>query len=78
MAKMSDALNMDSSILHPPSPRVLRILSKTFALWQDTWYFDRKQIEIPHLQYFISNNAKDLEALSQITGYKFDLIQNPA
>lgn len=29
--------------LMPPSPRVMRLLSKTFNLWQDTWYNDRKQ-----------------------------------
>jgi hypothetical protein len=35
--------------LCPPSPRTLRVISRTFALWQDTWYHDRKQIEMKHL-----------------------------
>ena len=33
----------------PPSPRILRIVSKTFALWHDTWYYDRKQRPLPAL-----------------------------
>lgn len=30
--------------LNPPSARTLRILSRTFTLWQDTWYYDRRQV----------------------------------
>ena len=39
--------------LMPPSPRVMRLLSKTFNLWQDTWYFDRKQQEMKNLKEYI-------------------------
>ena len=42
-------------MLEPPTPRTLRILSKTFALWQDTWYYDRRQMEVGHLQNFLYN-----------------------
>ena len=34
-------------------PRVMRLLSKTFNLWQDTWYFDRKQQEMKNLKEYI-------------------------
>lgn len=39
--------------LMPPSPRILRLMSKTFNLWQDTWYFDRKQQEMKNLKQYI-------------------------
>lgn len=32
--------------LNPPSARTIRLLSKTFTLWQDTWYYNRKQVDI--------------------------------
>ena len=37
------------SQINPPSPRILRLVSKTFSLWQDTWYYDRRQKELGHL-----------------------------
>ena len=43
----------NEEVLEPPSPRILRILSKTFALWQDTWYYDRRQMEMGHLETFL-------------------------
>ena len=43
MKKMSYAHEYDEH-LDPPSPRVLRLLSKTFSIWQDTWYFNRHQV----------------------------------
>lgn len=47
MQKMGTADDDDdptvAKTLIPPTPRTLRILSKTFALWQDTWYYDRRQ-----------------------------------
>jgi hypothetical protein len=36
---------IDVTKLIAPSPRVLRIMTKTFALWQDTWYYNRRQQE---------------------------------
>ena len=42
--------------LIPPTPRTLRILTKTFALWQDTWYYDRKQQELKHLTHYLQKN----------------------
>lgn len=45
MQRMStvDDDDPEASILRPPTARTLRLLAKTFALWQDTWYYDRKQ-----------------------------------
>lgn len=55
MKKMTEAQDDEDlkKQLIPPSPRILRLLSKTFALWQDTWYYDRKQREFGHLKDFI-------------------------
>ena len=49
--------------IDPPSPRILRIMSRTFSLWQDTWYFNRKQREIEDLQYFLMHKS---HAITQI------------
>lgn len=37
----------------PPSSRILRLLANTFSRWQDTWYFDRAQQEMEHLQVYV-------------------------
>jgi len=39
----------------------MRLLSKTFSLWQDTWYFDRSQREFPHLTFFLENHKDVLQ-----------------
>lgn len=39
--------------LDPPSIRVLTLLGKTFELWADTWYFNRKQQELKHLSEYL-------------------------
>lgn len=57
--------------LNPPSPRILRLICRTFALWQDTWYYDRRQIELDHLTVFLDRNPDAITKLSQETGYDF-------
>ena len=42
-------MSTDPEGLDAPSPRVLRLISKTFALWHDTWYYDRRQRPLPAL-----------------------------
>ena len=45
--------------LMPPSARIMRLISKTFNLWQDTWYFDRKQQEMKNLSKYITEFAQE-------------------
>ena len=45
--------------LMPPSPRIMRLISKTFNLWQDTWYFDRKQQEMKNLKNYITEFSEE-------------------
>lgn len=48
--------------LMPPSPRIMRLLSKTFNLWQDTWYFNRKQPEMNNIYEELKKIKSDCEA----------------
>jgi len=59
MATMSAA---DREKYQPPSHRVLRILSSVFTLWQDSWYFDRKQQEMAHLSVYLERRFGKPEA----------------
>jgi hypothetical protein len=34
----------------PPTERVLSLLQKTFAFWQNSWYFDRIPADIKDLK----------------------------
>lgn len=68
MTRMSYA-NPEIPDLNPPSPRILRIVSRTFTLWQDTWYYNRRQAEMKHLQDYISENPAFLDTLQSATGY---------
>jgi hypothetical protein len=43
LRRMSEAYEYDVQ-LNPPSPRIMRIMSRTFNLWQDTWYYNRQQV----------------------------------
>ena len=56
MQRMStvDDDDPEASILRPPTARTLRLLAKTFALWQDTWYYDRRQQELKHLKHYLA------------------------
>jgi hypothetical protein len=56
-----------SGELNPPSPRIMRILSRTFALWVDTWYFDRKQVDIPNLKHFLIKKPEIVANLNKNT-----------
>ena len=53
----------------PPTPRTLRLLAKTFALWQDTWYYDRRQQEFGHLMDYMKM-PKIQPGLEKIDGLK--------
>jgi hypothetical protein len=67
MKKMSYSHEYDDD-LHAPSPRILRLLSRTFSLWQDTWYYDRSQIDFPHLIDFMRLKPAVLDELKAETG----------
>lgn len=55
MQQMSTADEPEEiNTLLPPTQRTLRLLTKTFALWQDTWYHDRRQQELKDLKYYLS------------------------
>jgi Dyp-type peroxidase family len=45
---MATGLNKRSTYFKPPSNRILSLLENAFSLWQDNWYFNRKQEEIGH------------------------------
>ena len=54
---------------HPPSRRVLELLGAAFSRWQDNWYFDRAQQEMPHLRVLLESRygaqrADEIMALS--------------
>lgn len=52
---MATGLNPHSEFFKPPSNRILSLLENTFSLWQDNWYFNRKQEEIEHgIDYYIN------------------------
>ena len=41
---------------------------RTFSLWQDTWYYDRSQVDFPHLTYFMKEKDSVLDELKAETG----------
>ena len=43
---MSTEINRDNKYFNVPSNRILSLLENIFSLWQDNWYFNRKQEEI--------------------------------
>ena len=52
---MATGLNPHSDFFNPPSNRILSLLENTFSLWQDNWYFNRKQEEIEQgVDYYIN------------------------
>ncbi|XP_072013896.1 uncharacterized protein [Amphiura filiformis] len=66
---MATAKKEDREKLNPPSYRILTLLANTFALWQDSWYFNRKQEEIGHLKAYVAaeygpEKANEVMALS--------------
>ena len=52
----------DREKYRPPSHRVLRLLSSTFARWQDTWYFSRQQQELAPLSAYLEQRFGAQEA----------------
>lgn len=51
---MSTGINRNNEFFSPPSNRILSLLENIFSLWQDNWYFNRKQEEIKEdLRYYI-------------------------
>lgn len=51
---MSTGINRSNEFFSPPSNRILSLLENIFSLWQDNWYFNRKQEEIKEdLRYYM-------------------------
>ncbi|ENX01340.1 hypothetical protein F900_01706 [Acinetobacter modestus] len=67
---MATGINPHSEFFKPPSNRILSLLENTFSLWQDNWYFNRKQEEIEHgidyyiHQFDIDDKPQDIMGLS--------------
>ncbi|MEG0404711.1 MAG: Dyp-type peroxidase [Acinetobacter sp.] len=67
---MATGINPHSDFFKPPSNRILSLLENTFSLWQDNWYFNRKQEEIEHgvdyyiNQFDINDKPQDIMKLS--------------
>jgi len=40
----------------PPSARILILISDMFRVWQDTWYFEKNQPELGHLEDLIAQD----------------------
>lgn len=61
---MATGINRTSTFFATPTNRILSLLENIFSLWQDNWYFNRKQEEIKEdLQYYISHyNGNDRPA----------------
>lgn len=76
MTRMSKAA-LEMPELNPPSPRILRVISRTFTLWQDTWYYDRKQAEMKNLQDYVSENPAFLTTLQTATGFDLSGLRDP-
>ncbi len=52
---MSTGINRHNQYFKVPSNRILSLMENIFSLWQDNWYFNRKQEEIKEdLQYYIN------------------------
>jgi len=57
---MTTGLNPHSDYFAPPSARILSLLENAFSLWQDNWYFNRKQEEIEHdIAFYINQFNPD-------------------
>lgn len=55
---MSTGIGRDNHFFKAPSVRILSLLENIFSLWQDNWYFDRKQEEIKEdIRYYIDKFA---------------------
>lgn len=51
---MATGIHKDNDFFTQPSKRILSLLENIFSLWQDNWYFNRKQEEIKEdIQYYI-------------------------
>ncbi|MBI1836802.1 MAG: Dyp-type peroxidase [Flavobacteriia bacterium] len=61
---MSTQINHKSKFFKTPSNRILSLLENTFSLWQDNWYFNRKQEEI---KGDISDYIKDFKCAAKPT-----------
>lgn len=59
---MSTASGEQRQELEPPSYRILELLAVAFSLWQDNWYFNRKQQEIGHLKDYVAVAFGEAEA----------------
>ncbi|WP_316826147.1 Dyp-type peroxidase [Pedobacter miscanthi] len=52
---MSTGINRHNHFFKVPTNRILSLMENIFSLWQDNWYFNRKQEEIKEdLQYYIN------------------------
>ncbi len=60
--RMSTMTTEERAKFHPPSHRVLLLLADAFSRWQDNWYFDRAQKEMPTLRACLESNFGKAEA----------------
>jgi Dyp-type peroxidase family len=60
--RMSTMSSEERAQFHPPSYRVLLLMADAFSRWQDNWYFDRAQPEIPHLRTCLEQKFGKAEA----------------
>jgi Dyp-type peroxidase family len=60
--RMATMSSEERKYFHPPSHRVLSLLADAFSRWQDNWYFDRAQQEIPHLRAYLEQHPSDGDA----------------
>lgn len=52
---MSTGINRTNTFFTVPTNRILSLLENIFSLWQDNWYFNRKQEEIKEdIRYYIN------------------------
>ncbi|GAA4196805.1 hypothetical protein GCM10022289_03070 [Pedobacter jeongneungensis] len=52
---MATGINRHNQYFKVPTNRILSLMENIFSLWQDNWYFNRKQEEIKEdLQYYIN------------------------
>lgn len=61
---MSTGINRTNHFFAAPSNRILSLLENIFSLWQDNWYFNRKQEEIKEdiRHYMAAYNGSDKPA----------------
>jgi Dyp-type peroxidase family len=59
---MSTMNRKEAALVDPPSTRILTLLMRCFARWQDTWYFEKDQPEMQHLCAYIARDFGEKKA----------------